>query len=182
MRVRSPLARRGASRPRSSAGAVSLVGCHGPCSGRFEQSRHVLRERDARVEGVDALATGIGDARGMERVAAERADHGTPVQLIAGERVTDGGKVRADLVAQRLADRRLDERPRARALQDPIARLRGARLVAHDVARMDARVDPALVLRVVRERKLDRSLVGQPLPRAEEQVALVEAAAPAALP
>ena len=60
------------------------------------------------------------------------------------------------LVAERLADGRLDERPGAGTLQNPVAGPCGPRLVAHDVARMDARVDPALVLRVVGQGKLDR--------------------------
>jgi hypothetical protein len=74
--------------------------------------------------------------------------------------MTDRCKVRAYLMAQRLADARLDERPLRGALDDSIAGPRGAWLVAHDVTGVHACVDAPLVLGVIGERQVDGALVG----------------------
>src|SRR5690606_20728627 len=83
--------------------------------------------------------------------------------------------MRAELMADRARRLGTDERPRADALLDGIPGEGGPRCVAHDVARVDARVDALLVLGMVRDRDLDRALIGQALGCADEQVLLVEA-------
>ncbi len=106
---------------------------------------------------------------------AEDADGRAAVELVACERVPEGGEMSANLVAQGFRRVRLYEGPWARALLDTIAGRGRTRAVAHDVARVDARVDATLVLRVVGERKLDRAFVGEAVLRAHDGVGLVEA-------
>ena len=88
----------------------------------------------------------------------------------------DGGEVRANLVAERPRDLDAHPRPpREAALLDVVARLRRPRRIAGHVARVNAGVDAALVLRMARDGELDRPAVGEVGLAAEEQVGLVEA-------
>src|SRR5580700_9932866 len=142
----------------------------------LEDDRDVLREGDACLERVDPTAAPVSDADGVQSVASECTNHRAPVELVPCKRMLDGAEVGADLVAQSFVDPGFHERPRPRSLEDFVAGARRTRLVAHDVARVDARLHATLILWMVRERKLDRALVWKPLLAAEEQVALVEPA------
>src|SRR5262249_35613927 len=103
----------------------------------------------------------------MERVPPDRGRR-LAVERVTDERMPDRGEMSADLVTDRARSGGRDERALSRAAHDGEVRERGARGVAHDVPRMDARVDALLVLRVVRDRMLDASFVGEALGRANE--------------
>ena len=88
-------------------------------------------------------------------MTAEALHDGAAVEPVSDERVIDRGEVRADLVAQCARDLHPYERELTLLADDFVGRGRGARGVAHDVARVHARIDAPLVLRVIGDRELD---------------------------
>jgi hypothetical protein len=112
----------------------------------------------------------------VQRVASKRTYHRSAIELIASQRVTDGGEVRANLMAESLAHLYFDMSPAGDPLDDAILRQSRTGIISLHISRMDAREDPAFVLWMIGERKFDGSFVWDAIASADELVSFVEAA------
>src|SRR6187397_2375203 len=98
--------------------------------------------------GNDRVASPPDVAR-VQRVTREPRRRWTTVEHVAGERMTDGREMDAQLVADGHAGSRFDERPLTRRTQDPKIGTRLARAVTRDVARVHAGIHALLIFRMV---------------------------------
>src|SRR5580692_12548621 len=112
------------------------------------------------------------NARRVKRMPPEAFHCGPSVERVADQRMSDGGEVRTNLVAQRSRDGRLDQGPAPLAPKDPVGGGGRTRGVAHHVTRVDARVDAALIFRVLGDRELDHRRLREVRCVADELVAL----------